>query len=65
MKSYRLDSLPGESFTGLDLLCLLYAGRRQVPPDGENFLGVEWGELRTRARARFEGKQAGNRTRVA
>jgi hypothetical protein len=30
---YRLRSLPGESFTGLQLMCLMFAGFKQIAPD--------------------------------
>jgi tetratricopeptide (TPR) repeat protein len=31
-KQYQIDSLPGELFTGLQLLCLMYAGFKQIEP---------------------------------
>jgi len=32
-KKYRLNALPGEEFSGLEVMCLMHAGLRQVEPD--------------------------------
>lgn len=32
-KKYRLDSLPGEEFSGLQLMCLMFAGFKRIAPD--------------------------------
>jgi hypothetical protein len=32
-KKYTLRSLPGEAFTGLELMCLLHAGLKRLAPD--------------------------------
>lgn len=32
-KKYRLKSLPGESFSGLQMMCLMHAGFKRLAPD--------------------------------
>lgn len=31
-KKYTLRSLPGETFTGLEMMCLMHAGFQQIEP---------------------------------
>lgn len=30
--AYRLDSLPGESVSGFEIMCILYAGMKRINP---------------------------------
>jgi len=32
-KKYTLSAYPGESFSGLQLMCLMYAGFQRIAPD--------------------------------
>ena len=32
-RKYTLDSIPGEQFTGLQLMCMLYVGLKRTAPD--------------------------------
>lgn len=38
---YRLQSLPAESFTGLQLMCLMFAGFKQIAPDHDLRMNLE------------------------
>lgn len=38
---YRLQNLPGESFTGLQLMCLMFAGFKQIAPDHDLGMDLE------------------------
>ncbi len=40
-KKYRLNALPGEEFSGLEVMCLMHAGFRQVEPDMNTGLDLE------------------------
>lgn len=54
-KTYTLKSIPGEQFTGLHLLCLMYVGFQKVEPDMDT--GLDFKEAYTLAldayKARF------------
>jgi len=39
--NYTLKSLPGESFTGLQLMCLMYAGFQRLAPEHELRMDLE------------------------
>jgi len=39
-KRHRLKAAPGEEFTGMEIMCLLYAGMKRIAP-GESDLGVD------------------------
>jgi len=38
---YRLQTLPGESFTGLQLMCLMFAGFKKIAPDHDLGMNLE------------------------
>ena len=38
---YRLKSLPGKTMSGLQLMCLMYAGFKQVAPDMDSGMDLE------------------------
>ena len=38
---YRLKSLPGQAMSGLQLMCLMYAGFKQVAPDMDSGMDLE------------------------
>ena len=40
-KKYRLNALPGESFSGLELICLMHAGLRQAQPDADTGMDLD------------------------
>ena len=40
-QNYRLRALPGESFSGLHLMCLMFAGSKQVAPDLDTGMDLE------------------------
>jgi hypothetical protein len=40
-KQYALHSLPGESFSGLQLMCLMYAGFKHIAPDANPGMDLE------------------------
>lgn len=54
-KTYTLKTIPGEQFTGLQLLCLLYVGFQKIEPNMDT--GLDFREAYTLAvdahRARF------------
>ena len=41
-KKYTLSAYPGESFSGLQLMCLMYAGFKRIAPDQDT--GIELNE---------------------
>lgn len=41
-KKYRLTSYPKESFSGLQLMCLMYAGFKRIAPDQD--IGMDLNE---------------------
>jgi len=40
-KKYRLNALPGESFSDLELMCLMHAGLRQAQPDVDRGIDLD------------------------
>jgi len=38
---YHLKSLPGQAMSGLQLMCLMYAGFKQVAPDMDSGMDLE------------------------
>jgi hypothetical protein len=40
-KKYTLSAYPGESFSGLQLMCLMYAGFKRIAPEPRYRLGFE------------------------
>ena len=40
-KKYRVNALPGESFSGLELMCLMHAGLRQAQPDADTGMDLD------------------------
>ena len=40
-RKYRLNALPGEEFSGLQLMCLMHAGLRQVDPSLSTGMDLE------------------------
>ena len=41
-KKYTLSAYPGESFSGLQLMCLMYAGFKRIAPDQDT--GMDFNE---------------------
>lgn len=54
-KQYTLRALPGRSFSGLELLALMYVGFRQVRPEIED-LGIDLSGPYEAARKLFAGE---------
>jgi hypothetical protein len=40
-KKYTLRTIPGESFSGLHLMCLLHAGFKRIAPDIDSGMDLE------------------------
>lgn len=56
-KTYSLRSLPGESFSGLHLMCLMFAGFKRIAPDMD--IGMDLQEPWLQALALHSKKQGG------
>ena len=39
-KKYTLSAYPGESFSGLQLMCLMYAGFKHIAPEENTEMGL-------------------------
>jgi tetratricopeptide (TPR) repeat protein len=52
---YRLDALPNETFTGLELMCLLFAGLKRLYPETET--GMDLNEPFLTALELFHGRR--------
>jgi Tfp pilus assembly protein PilF len=57
-KQYSLRSLPGESFSGLQLMCLMYAGFKRVTPDADP--GMDLHEPFLQAMKLFDARRGGS-----
>jgi hypothetical protein len=53
-KQYQIDALPGEEFTGLQLVCLMYAGFKQIEPTLDT--GLDFHEAYAMALALHNGR---------
>ena len=40
-QKYRLRALPGENFSGLHLMCVMFAGSKQIAPDMDTGMDLE------------------------
>ena len=40
-KKYRLNSIPAEEFSGLELMCLMHAGLRQTEPNIDTGINLD------------------------
>ena len=40
-KKYNLRTIPGESFSGLEMMCLMHAGFRRLAPDMETGMDLD------------------------
>lgn len=40
-KKYTLRSLPGETFSGLQLMCLMHAGLKRLAPDTDTGMDMD------------------------
>jgi len=56
-KKYRLTSLPDEEFTGLQLMCLMFAGFKRIAPDQD--VGMDLEEPFLTALQMFNAKKGG------
>ena len=54
-QKYRLTAYPEESFTGLQLMCLMYAGFKRIAPDQDT--GMDLNEPWITALELFESKK--------
>jgi hypothetical protein len=57
-RRYTLKSLPGESFTGLELMCLLFAGLKRLYPDTDT--GMDLNEPFLKALELFHERKSGS-----
>ncbi|MFZ4683387.1 MAG: hypothetical protein ACOYMS_12850, partial [Terrimicrobiaceae bacterium] len=57
-KKYTIRSLPGESFSGLQLMCLMHAGFQQIAPEHET--GMDLAEAFLTALELHRQREGGN-----
>jgi hypothetical protein len=56
---YIIDALPGETFTGLELMCLLFAGLKRLYPEADP--GMDLNEPFLTALERFHRRRSEGR----
>jgi len=52
---YKLRSLPGEQFSGLQLMCLMYAGKKRTHPEADT--GIPFDEAYATALSMYESDE--------